>query len=336
MKKRLLKIISLTLCFSMVSAVVIGCGKKPSAEKFMKIAEEDLDAEVYEIESSKDLTGLDDIGDDELKDGFIISLSGDILDEIYDEAIADLEDEMDGAPFDIEKIVDKFTGEEDFVPSEFVENVSVYAIGNTESEKDAYMVVGLIIEYKDKDKAAEFFDNLEEDINGMGWLSKKLGSGFKADDLSKDEFKNSGSSGYLLLNIDPEAYIDTGLELLEDYGFGKDVISEAKQDLKEFKKVSAALGIYREGNTIVILGGFAMKDDLEEIEIFCDGLGLKNPLDITNSDEMVKAITVTAVPVAAMGVLGMGSYIKKARSAAENIENGKIREEIREYTDEEM
>ena len=317
-KTTTVKSVSVLLAASLFLALT-GCGK-PTTEKLEKYVTDELDAEVIEIESMKDLEEMKDSLEDEelLEDGILIKFSGEALSEICEEGTKELKDE-DSETYDM---LENYFGTiypdgKEF--DEVVDSLSLFIKGEG-NEDELTVTVCAMIDYIEKDDAKRAFDTIAEDIDGIGWIFKKMGGGFSTDDFNKQEFSHGKNSGYLIINLDYERYSEALMSVLEECDLSKSTIKQIEKTLEIFEDYKMAFEIYYEGDTLTILIGISADGTTEDTSALAKEIGLKDPFDVENSDELINGIMGCGRTLAPLFSTSLNNYLDKAKDAATRID----------------
>lgn len=231
MKNSMKKTMSVLLAGAMLLGAA-ACSKKPSAEKLEKAAKDKLDAEEYSLEDLEDLS--EGKGTKALKDGIVIKTNGEEIDDVYGKDIKDIDTDqiapyMDAMGLDIDDWDTDDLGDITFyIKADGVEKLS------GEKASDAVLVYAAVVEFTDKDKADEAF----EDFMGNVEDGMEDSLDIDIDDLNEDEYLNDGNKGHLVINMDGDDLIDAVKVISEKSGG-----TANSSDLKEAKKIMGDLQI---------------------------------------------------------------------------------------------
>lgn len=311
--KRLMKAVSLFL----IGSVVFGCAacsKKPSAKNLDKVATSKLDAEEIALEDIKDME-QDEIME-ALEDGIVIKTNGEEIDDVFGKQIKKA-DTSSAA-----EVGDAVGVDIDDWDTDDLGDITVYAkaegvdkLGEGDVD-DANIVFATVVEFTDKDKANEAFEDFMGNIEDL--MEDELD--LDLEDLSEDEYLNDGDKGHFVICMGADDIIDGVKDMYKQYGADMDK-DQLKEMQKMFGDLQIVVGVYYDNGVFTIVGGFSA-NGLDDLETVCDKLGIDNPLEVENSDELKEALI--------SGVIGGGisKYIDKAQSAMAQVEehNEAIRE----------
>ena len=281
--KDLKKILSVIVVGSM--ALSLAACSKPSAKKLDSVATGKLDAEEVALEDVKDLKQKD------LKDGIVITATGD---EIEEEFGKDIKKARKSAEDSIDDVEDKAgVGLDDFGidlddwDTEDIKNVTAYIKLDGDDAEEGVFEFALVLELEDASKGNETFESFMEGIEDLLDLD--------VDELSKDEYKNDGKKGYFIVNLDGETIIDIVVDVMSasykdsGYDLSKDDIKEMKKSLSKSlpEELALAFGIYYDNGTFSVIVGFSGEGDLENITTLAKGIGVDDPTSVENSEAML-------------------------------------------------
>jgi len=260
MKKRIVRLCAGVLTASMAFGIA-GCSKQGSftAKKFEKIALENLDAEEMSIDDiDKDKT--DELQADlmaNIEDGIYMSTTGDdIMDsDWYDEDIYKIVYAIADVDFDVND----------------VSTVSTYVRGS--GDKDDFYAIGAnLIEFKDKESAAAYYQSILHNINrGLTIVNSVADTELSTDSLDKDNFSYNGkNSGHIVLKISTD---DLDIKEIDDY------------------EGTLVMGLYIEGNDVfTVISACTDAEGNDETTEFFKLLGMKNPYDLESTEVLVNFI----------------------------------------------
>ena len=292
----------------LIGSVVFGCAacsKKPSAKNLDKVATSKLDAEEIALEDIKDME-QDEIME-ALEDGIVIKTNGEEIDDVFGKQIKKA-DTSSAA-----EVGDAVGVDIDDWDTDDLGDITVYSkaegvdkLGEGEFD-DANVVFATVVECTDKDKANDAFEDFMGNIEDL--MEDELD--LDLEDLSEDEYLNDGDKGHFVICMGAD-----------------DIIDGVKDMYKQYGDLQIVVGVYYDNGVFTIVGGFSA-NGLDDLETVCDKLGIDNPLEVENSDELKEALI--------SGVIGGGisKYIDKAQSAMAQVEehNEAIREVEEEIDD---
>ena len=289
----------------LLAVSMTACGK-PSAKKLSKVASKKLEAEEVPLEDLEDMES-DDM-QEALEDGILINTNGEEIEDVFEDEVEDL---------DFEKLGDAIDIDMDDWDLEDFKNISVYAKAEgtdkmTQGELDEMVCVSaFVIEFEDSKKANELYADLMDKFEDLADDEFDIDVG----NLNKDEYENKGNKGHLVLNLNSDILVDALVAQVEEQT-GEDVDKDMKKEIeKSIGDINIVFALYYDNGVMTVLIGYG-NDDMDDVTTLAKALGIKDPITVENSDEMVDGIT-------AIFTGGITQYIAKAQEAAAMIEQHK-------------
>ena len=275
--KKFKMIASATLALAMMTGVT-GCFSSPKAEKFYNFADENFDCKEYTVKKLDKLgTGSD--YDEAMADGILLYLTD--------------EDDIDDFADYIEETNNKKSSKMNNCIVDFddcktkdIKALSYY-IKEEEGDKNMLSEAIVAIDFADSKAAKNAFENM------MDRVEDDLEVDF--DKLSKDEFKYSGSNGYMIVNVEEDVLLDAFVSYYisaRGYSDDKETRKEVREMVEdEIGDMNCYQATYLQGSSIISVVCLTIKGDTDDIEDFCEEFKLTCPTDIENSDELNDALS---------------------------------------------
>lgn len=292
---------SACLLLAMAFAVSMTACGKPSAKKLNNAVSKKLDVEEVKLEDLEDMEG-DEI-QDAVDDGILVHTNGEEIADVFEDELEDV---------DFGEIGDQIDIDLDDWDVEDIKDATIYSkVEGTDSKSTAAMStseIAYVIEFEDSKKSDELFTELMDKFEDLADDQLDI----DIEKLSKDEYLNKGNKGHLVLNIDSNILVDALIDQSEEMT-GQKVDKEQKKEIqKAMGDSKIIIAIYYDSGVLTMFFGSG-DDDFENISTLAKALGIKDPLTIENSDEMIDGIS-------SIFSLGLGSYLSRARAAAAEIQ----------------
>ncbi len=292
---------SACLLLAMAFAVSMTACGKPSAKKLNNAVSKKLDVEEVKLEDLEDMEG-DEI-QDAVDDGILVHTNGEEIADVFEDELEDV---------DFGEIGDQIDIDLDDWDVEDIKDATIYSkVEGTDSKSTAAMStseIAYVIEFEDSKKSDELFTELMDKFEDLADDQLDI----DIEKLSKDEYMNKGNKGHLVLNIDSNILVDALIDQSEEMT-GQKVDKEQKKEIqKAMGDSKIIIAIYYDSGVLTMFFGSG-DDDFENISTLAKALGIKDPLTIENSDEMIDGIS-------SIFSLGLGSYLSRARAAAAEIQ----------------
>lgn len=292
---------SACLLLAMAFAVSMTACGKPSAKKLNNAVSKKLDVEEVKLEDLEDMEG-DEI-QDAVDDGILVHTNGEEIADVFEDELEDV---------DFGEIGDQLDIDLDDWDVEDIKDATIYSkVEGMDSKSTVAMStneIAYVIEFEDSKKSDELFTELMDKFEDLADDQMDI----DIEKLSKDEYMNKGNKGHLVLNIDSNILVDALIDQTEE-------MTGQKVDKEQKKEVQKAMGdskiiiaIYYDSGVLTMFFGSG-DDDFENISTLAKALGIKDPLTIENSDEMIDGIS-------SIFSFGLGSYLSRARAAAAEIQ----------------
>ena len=292
---------SACLLLAMAFAVSMTACGKPSAKKLNNAVSKKLDVEEVKLEDLEDMEG-DEI-QDAVDDGILVHTNGEEIADVFEDELEDV---------DFGEIGDQIDIDLDDWDVEDIKDATIYSkVEGTDSKSTAAMStseIAYVIEFEDSKKSDELFTELMDKFEDLADDQLDI----DIEKLSKDEYMNKGNKGHLVLNIDSNILVDALIDQSEEMT-GQKVDKEQKKEIqKAMGDSKIIIAIYYDSGVLTMFFGSG-DDDFENISTLAKALGIKDPLTIENSDEMIDGIS-------SIFSFGIGSYLSRARAAAAEIQ----------------
>lgn len=292
---------SACLLLAMAFAVSMTACGKPSAKKLNNAVSKKLDVEEVKLEDLEDMEG-DEI-QDAVDDGILVHTNGEEIADVFEDELEDV---------DFGEIGDQIDIDLDDWDVEDIKDATIYSkVEGNDSKSTAAMStseIAYVIEFEDSKKSDELFTELMDKFEDLADDQLDI----DIEKLSKDEYLNKGNKGHLVLNIDSNILVDALIDQSEEMT-GQKVDKEQKKEIqKAMGDSKIIIAIYYDSGVLTMFFGSG-DDDFENISTLAKALGIKDPLTIENSDEMIDGIS-------SIFSLGLGSYLSRARAAAAEIQ----------------
>ena len=292
---------SACLLLAMAFAVSMTACGKPSAKKLNNAVSKKLDVEEVKLEDLEDMEG-DEI-QDAVDDGILVHTNGEEIADVFEDELEDV---------DFGEIGDQIDIDLDDWDVEDIKDATIYSkVEGMDSKSTAAMStseIAYVIEFEDSKKSDELFTELMDKFEDLADDQLDI----DIEKLSKDEYMNKGNKGHLVLNIDSNILVDALIDQSEEMT-GQKVDKEQKKEIqKAMGDSKIIIAIYYDSGVLTMFFGSG-DDDFENISTLAKALGIKDPLTIENSDEMIDGIS-------SIFSFGIGSYLSRARAAAAEIQ----------------
>lgn len=302
MKNKFIRNGSCLMLAGILAMSMTACGK-PSAKKLSNVATKKLEAEEVPIEDLEDMKS-DDI-QDALEDGILINTSGEEIEDVFEDQVKDLDFEELGDQLDIDM--------DDWEIEDF-KNITLYAMADgtdkmTQGKMDEMVCVNAtVIEFEDSKKANELYSELMDKFEDLADDEFDI----DLEELNKDEYQNKGNKGHIVLNLSSDVLVDAAVSMLEEQ-YGDKLDKDMKKEIeKSLGDINVVFALYYDNGVMTVIIGFG-SDSFDDISTLAKALGIKDPLTVENSDEMIEGIT-------SLFTGGVTQYISKAQEAAQMIE----------------
>ena len=292
---------SACLLLAMAFAVSMTACGKPSAKKLNNAVSKKLDVEEVKLEDLEDMEG-DEI-QDAVDDGILVHTNGEEIADVFEDELEDV---------DFGEIGDQIDIDLDDWDVEDIKDATIYSkVEGNDSKSTVAMStseIAYVIEFEDSKKSDELFTELMDKFEDLADDQLDI----DIEKLSKDEYMNKGNKGHLVLNIDSNILVDALIDQSEEMT-GQKVDKEQKKEIqKAMGDSKIIIAIYYDSGVLTMFFGSG-DDDFENISTLAKALGIKDPLTIENSDEMIDGIS-------SIFSFGLGSYLSRARAAAAEIQ----------------
>ena len=262
---------------ALTGAMLMGltaCGKGNQAKKFYDHVLKDYDYEEYTVKKYNKLVEDKKAKNEAMEDGILVHVEADEMDKFW-------KDKDSNSSFDA---VETFFTKDD-ADSDDVRELTYYVKGEN-SDDNKEIVTLMVANFNSADLATEAFENtVDRTTDGLD---------IKTKELSEDEYKLSGSSGHLLINLDTDTFVEAVISKYEEayqQEFDKDMLKEMKKSFKdEFGDLNCYFLTFLDGDCIISVCGMTISDDYDLVEDFIKEFKLGDPLNVELSDELHDAV----------------------------------------------